>query len=411
MNYKWQLKQVLNNSLHFKYFFSIVMHDIIIVGGGIAGLRVGIESLKRGVNCCILEKYDIGGRVETFKKVLPGGPVQWESGAGRICTMHKKVLALFKQYGLTFVPHSSESQYIDTENNPNTFNELIDVYIEPLKKLDPMILATHTLAQLFEKIGVLPFYIQFPYFSEIHVLRADRAIYTFSNEMGSSSFGSCKEGLSALIDGMREEFISLGGTVLGMDVFKIHKNTVFCKEKFNDKMNIKTFHAKKIVLAVHSNALKMIKGIHAPVLKYLTMQPLLRIYAVFSEPVNIPRIVTDSPIRYIIPISPRIVMISYTDGDDTRFWKDKGQEEVMVELRKIVDVPDPIFFKKHYWRDGCTYWLPGAYNVEEESEKSLQIADNVFVCGESYAVNQCWMESALEQADKLLRLLKKKVLI
>lgn len=384
------------------------MHDLIIVGGGIAGLRVGIESLKRGVNCCILEKYDIGGRVSTFKKVLPGGPVQWESGAGRISTTHKKVLKLFKQYGLTFVPHSSGSQYIDTENKPNIFNELIDVYLEPLKKLDPMILATHTLGQLFEKIGVPPFYIQFPYFSEIHVLRADRALYTFSNEMGSASFGSCKEGMSALIDGMREEFISLGGKiVLGMDVFNIHKNTVFCKDTFNNTFHTKTFHtktfhAKKIVLAVHSNALKMIKGIHAPVLKYLEMQPLLRIYAVFSEPVNIPRIVTDSPIRYVIPIRPNIVMISYTDGDDTRFWKDKGQEEVIAELRKIVDVPDPIFFKKHYWRDGCTYWLPGAYNVEEESEKSLQIAENVFVCGESYAVNQCWIESALEQADKLL---------
>jgi hypothetical protein len=26
------------------------------------------------------------------------------------------------------------------------------------------------------------------------------------------------------------------------------------------------------------------------------------------------------------------------------------------------------------------------------------------MCGESFAVKQCWMESALEQADKLLQL-------
>ena len=97
-------------------------------------------------------------------------------------------------------------------------------------------------------------------------------------------------------------------------------------------------------------------------------------------------------------------MISYTDGDDARYWKKKDQVAVMKELRKIVDVPDPIFFKKEYWADGCTYWLPGKYNVEEESEKSLQIGENVFVCGESYAVHQCWIESALDQADKLLGL-------
>ena len=378
-------------------------NDLIIVGAGIAGLRIGIETLKKHKKCCILEKYDVGGRVDTFKKSLPIGQVQWESGAGRICTTHKKVLKLFKQYGLTFVPHSGESQYFSSTMAPNQFNNLINVYLEPLKTLDPTILATHTLGELFKKIGIpKSFYLQFPYFSEIHVMRADIGLHAFSNEMGSAQFGSCKEGLSALIDGMRNEFISLGGKiVLGMDVVNIHKNTVFCKDAFHNTFH-KTFHAKNIVLAVHSNALKMIKGIHAPVLKYLEMKPLLRIYAVFSDPVNIPRIVTDSPIRYIIPISPHIVMISYTDGDDTRFWKDKGQEEVMVELRKIVDVPDPIFFKKHYWSDGCTYWLPGAYNVEEESEKSLQIAENVFVCGESYAVNQCWMESALDQADKLL---------
>jgi hypothetical protein len=26
---------------------------------------------------------------------------------------------------------------------------------------------------------------------------------------------------------------------------------------------------------------------------------------------------------------------------------------------------------------------------------------NLFMCGESFAVRQCWMESALDQADKL----------
>ena len=243
------------------------------------------------------------------------------------------------------------------------------------------------------------FYHKFPYYSEIHVLRADVALHAFSNEMGSARFGGCKEGLSSLINAMRDEFISLGGTIItGITVLNIHKNTVYCEDKFIAK----EFTAKNIVLAVPSNALKHIKGVNKDVLKHLRMEPLLRIYAVFKTPVNIPRIVTASPIRNIIPISPHIIMISYTDGDDTRVWRKKEQDDVMKELRKIVDVPDPIFFKKEYWGDGCTYWLPGRYNVEEESEKSLQIGENVFLCGESYAVNQCWIESALEQADKLL---------
>ena len=377
------------------------MYDLIIVGGGIAGLRVGIEMAKKS-RCCILEKYDIGGRITTFKKVIPGvGKVQWESGAGRISHSHKKVLKLLKKYGLTFVPYSSNSNYFSGTLEHNHFNDLIDVYLEPLRTLDPAILATHTLGELLDRfVDARDFYMKFPYFSEIHVLRADIALRAFEHEMGSDSFGICKEGLSALVDGMRNEFISLGGEIIGANVVRIGKNTVYCENK--DHAN--KYNANKIVFALDAVSLQSIKGIHAPVLKYLKMEPLLRIYAVFKTPVTIPRIVTDSPIRNIIPITPHIVMISYTDGDDTRFWRKKEQDAVMKELRKIVDVPDPIFFKKHYWANGCTYWLPGNYNVEEESYKSLQLAENVFLCGESFAVNQCWMESALDQADKLLGL-------
>ena len=81
----------------------------------------------------------------------------------------------------------------------------------------------------------------------------------------------------------------------------------------------------------------------------------------------------------------------------------------MTEARKLFPertIPDPIFFKQHPWYEGCTYWLPGSYNVEEESKKSLHprphTIPNLFMCGESFAVHQCWIESALDQADKLL---------
>ena len=158
------------------------MNDVIIVGAGVAGLRVGIECLKKDITCCILEKYGyVGGRVTTFKKFVPGfGPVQWENGAGRISTSHIKVLKLFKKYGLTFVPHSSDSTYFSSFMEQNNFNDLIKFYIEPLKKLDHTILSEYTLGELFDLIHIdKSFYYKFPYFSEIHVLRADIALHAF----------------------------------------------------------------------------------------------------------------------------------------------------------------------------------------------------------------------------------------
>jgi hypothetical protein len=82
---------------------------------------------------------------------------------------------------------------------------------------------------------------------------------------------------------------------------------------------------------------------------------------------------------------------------------------VMKEIRRLFPdlvIPDPIYFKEHAWREGCTYWRPGTYNVQEASQQSLhpmpEKSPGLFMCGESFAEHQCWMESAIDQADKLL---------
>jgi len=37
--------------------------------------------------------------------------------------------------------------------------------------------------------------------------------------------------------------------------------------------------------------------------------------------------------------------------------------------------------------------------------ESLQIEENLYVCGESLSLKQAWMEGALDSADDLLRIL------
>ena len=84
---------------------------------------------------------------------------------------------------------------------------------------------------------------------------------------------------------------------------------------------------------------------------------------------------------------------------------------ILSEIRQLFPertIPDPLFFKLHDWKHGCSYWLPGSYSVEEESTKSLQplpdTMPHLFMCSESFAIKQCWIESAVEQADALLSL-------
>jgi hypothetical protein len=423
------------------------VYDLIIVGGGISGLRVGIETLKKYPNlrCCILEKYGyIGGRIVTFRTNIPKvGNIQWENGAGRISTSHKKVLKLLKDYKLTFIPIPPDTYFLQDSNTEphverNTFSDLISVYIDPLEKLSQNTLKRHTLKELLDKtLGseiAKQFYIQFPYYSEIHTLRADLAIKSFKNEMASNEkFGICAEGLSSLTDAMKMEFLSRGGKIfMDTELLQIKNNsdksiTLNCKI-YNSPRKL-SFKGKIVVLALHHTALTYIDGIkQCSILKRLTMMPLLRIYAVFPSKKGVSwfsglsKIVTNSPIRYIIPIDQTrgIVMISYTDGLDAKYWikedengVEHGNENVkellMNEIRHLFPdrtIPDPIFFKQHPWYDGCTYWLPGNYDVYEESMKSLHplpvTIPNLYMCGESFAVNQCWIESALDQADNLI---------
>jgi len=418
------------------------MYDLIIVGAGMAGLRVGIEALKRNptLNCCILEKYDyVGGRVVTFHKRIPNvGEIQWEIGSGRISKKHTKVLALLRKYGLTFAPNMGQTDFIHESRSiveENPFTKLQEVYLRPLEGLSANTLAQHTLKELLDlTIGsakAKKFYETFPYYSEIHTLRADIAIDSFHNEMHSNEgFGGCVEGNSRITDGMRSEFLSNGKILMNTELTGITHDgacILHCKKVDSGKRFVLT--AKTCVLALHQDAIRHIQGVrNLPVLRYLKMEPLLRIYAVFpvqngkSWFSDLKKTVTDSPIRYIIPINPSkgVVMISYTDGADTKFWTKKCsgsdglkrvEHAVLAEIRKLFPqyrIPNPILFKFFPWHSGCTYWLPGTYDVEEESTKSLQpLPDTmpcVFMCGESFAVHQCWMESALDQADKLLGL-------
>jgi hypothetical protein len=425
-------------------------YNVVIVGAGAAGLRVGVEVLKRrpSLRCCILEKYNyIGGRVVTYHKEVKGvGEVQWENGAGRISTSHKRVLRLMRRYGLTFVPLQGETKFLSMGSHvfppplvSNRFYQMLPIYLAPLSRLTHEVLATHTLGELLEQtLGAKKakaFYQEFPYYAEIHLMRADLALHSFEEEMGTNEgFGVCAEGYQAITEKMREEFVSLGGEVImgmtvtgvaslgdggqeGVEVHGVERTCLGSKVK-------RVFMGKKVVLALHSVALRNIQGVRdLPVLSHLAQPPLLRMYAVFPKVDgkvwfhDLPKVVTDSRLRYVIPCDKEkgVVMISYTEGPDAEYWMEmpprRMEKTVLRDVRAMFperDIPTPLFFKTHPWTDGCTYWLPGMYDAAEESQRSLQPLPNampgLFMCGESFSLRQAWVEGALEQADALLKL-------
>ena len=398
-------------------------YDYLIVGAGIAGLHCALRISKAypKAKIAIADAFaDAGGRIFTYKGKDKGKGKGWEAGAGRIHGSHAMILKYLKEYDLNLIPISGDAKwrYSDEKQSEghvcaDIWPSISEMFITALKKLDPNVLATHTIKDLvFED----PLLHRFPYQAEVSTLRADLAIKSFENEMGSNKdFYVVEGGLSELINKIKVTLEKRGVK------FLYHHRLVSVEPLYfeitNGHSNYITINASKSILAVHCDALRCIKPFsNLPILKHLTMKPILRTYGIFKEPVQIPHTITDSRLRHIIPINRHTLMTSYTDAEDTIIWKkiyDKGGDRalchtIIKDLKVLFpQIELPIFFKSHYWRHGCSYWLPGLYDPKEESYMIMCPIPirlpNVYVCGESYSLKQAWIEGALEHAEEMLQ--------
>lgn len=432
------------------------MYDIIIVGAGIAGLHCALQILKKrpSTTLAILEKYNyVGGRVVTFRKTLQSGKkLQWEIGAGRISGTHKRTKTLLKEYGFHLIPISSYQEFRPASSGfqpePANFLKFANTFLEMAKCLKPEILRKNTVLSLATKImgesAAEEIFDRFPYWAEPNLMRADLAIRTLQGVVGQEeNFFVCQEGLGQLAEAMADDVRRRGGKIfLKTEVNDIKHvdsevslgyDLVVCTRTAKDMPSVSLkISGRKTIVALHVDAIRKIPGLaKAPFLKQLEMSPLIRIYAVFktyngkSWFSGIPKTVCsarDNPIRFFIPINPAegTVMISYTEGPSALHWMKmldsknsatpKLEGEVMDAVRKlfpeIQKIPDPIFFKAHPWWGGCTYWIPGEYDVEEAIEASIyplpKTLPTTYVCGESTSPCQTWMEGALESADMVI---------
>jgi hypothetical protein len=417
-------------------------YDYIIVGAGIAGLHCALRISKAfpKARIAITEMSDYtGGRIFTYHR--PSIHVSWEAGAGRIHSSHKHTMNYINNYGLTLLPIPANSQWIPEDTKipeKDIWSSLSDIFVKALEKLSPALLATHTIEEILESNYLTQ---RFPYKAEISSMRADLALKSLRTTLGSSEdFYVVKQGLSALTNSMRNELLKRGVVILykhrlisidghnglhfavsGAEVAKETASIYSPKKPYNSHIRLQ---AKKTILAIQSEALKSINAFHnLPTLKHITMKPLLRTYGVFPSKAwfsGIPKTVTNSPLRHIIPINPKagVIMTSYTDAEDTTQWakilSSKGEialeTAIMAKTRELfpaIDIPNPMFFKAHHWKHGCSYWLPGLYDPKEESEKIMCPLPNtfpsIFVCGESYSLKQAWVEGAIEHAEEMLQ--------
>lgn len=409
-------------------------YDIVIIGGGIAGLYLAVNLVKK-YKVALAEKYSkFGGRTFTFNADISGTKYQWEEGAARISDSHTMTLSLLKKYGLTMTKIGKEISYKESglyKMEPNHFESAIPILLKPLYLLSKDTLANSTIRKLLVDIHgekeTDSFLNRYPYRAEINTMRADMALSLFDNEFGKESgYSICNEGLTELINRMKKEFETAGGTVFPHhELINVEGTNAIFKNGPPSKGSSRptvVLQGKKIVFALPVDSIKQIKPFkNLEPLKHLTMKPLLRIYAVFpnTDWFQYSRIITAQRPRYIIPgdLKKGVIQISYTDSTDTiplmKMYEEKGESyvgSVIVEdLRTLlgVKVPDPLFVKVHPWKQGVTYWLPGDYDPYKLSKELCKpFPDREwFLAGESYSTRQCWIEGALEHAHMVEKII------
>jgi len=66
------------------------------------------------------------------------------------------------------------------------------------------------------------------------------------------------------------------------------------------------------------------------------------------------------------------------------------------------NIPQPTYFKVHYWEIGAHHWKPG-YDSEEIHNKMINPIDNIYICGEAFSKKQAWIEGALETSESVIK--------
>ena len=248
--------------------------------------------------------------------------------------------------------------------------------------------------------------------------------YLISDYFKNKQYYSLKGGLSQLVDKLDNSIIQRGGMIHKSEkCIEINKNKELFKIK-TDKMDKSIYITNSIIVAVPPEASKKIKGIPQnnkiiEVDNKIIGKPLYRIYAIYPKQdgkvwfSNINRIISDTPIRNIIPINKDIglIMISYTDyifANKMNQYNLDGKvlDIIQSSLKSIFpdkDIPKPTFYTGYYWKNGVHYWKPNS-SSKRDFIKSIQPIKNYkfYLMGESYSPRQGWIEGSLISANKVL---------
>jgi len=403
------------------------MIDIIIVGGGIAGLYCALNLSKQYKVVLFDERDYLGGRIITHKNP------QYEIGAARFNTGHKLLRKLIKKYNMPTYKLNKTLDFLDKKQkkiipdiqkvlNKSLYDLIQKSNIFSKSELQSMTFQEYCIT-LSDKKTTKKLIDYFGYSAEFDTMNAYDAIQTFTGDFnGRKNYYVLAEGLSKLCEKIEKDIRKNGGIIKKNTFVKniTHKGWYSLVKTAN-----KQYITKRVIFAVKPHQLKNFT-IFKPYFKEINSVksiPLIRIYAQYNpgkEGVwfkGMNRTTTDSFLKHIIPINEHsgLIMISYADGHDCKKYFKNGKlmtdKQIEIKIQKELKtlfptkiIPKPIYFKSHLWTEGVHLWKKNT-DSDMISKKILNPLENIYVGGEGFSLNQGWIEGALVTANKIIKLL------
>lgn len=395
-------------------------YDYIIIGGGIAGLT-SMYYLGKTYKILLLERMPrLGGKIYSEHIDFKGHKHIFEKGAVRFHNKQTHILQLIKDVNM----QDDIIEYPSEITKGNNIYPLLSQIANTILQGKKDIMNKLSFIDYVKKYETPEVHNQIKHYTYYETLEHGNAYYIakymLSNYDTKLTYMTLKNGMSSLIAKIEREI-------------SLYKKSTIRKEKMvNDVKkknnyfqvflgeNDEIYYSKNIIFALPSKYLsnfsllntknyvnEAINGIH-----YRTLN---RIYAVFPKREKTlfeEKVITSNgKLKTSVMFDNQKSLISYCDGECAKKWfkinmKDKLKSEVEKEVKKLdSNYKAPLKAWNYYWPNSLGIWKKGI-DFEKMQKHMLQPRKNVFVCGDSFTLHQCWMEGAIMSAKEIVSMSK-----
>jgi predicted NAD/FAD-dependent oxidoreductase len=439
---------------HYSHLSTI--NDYMIIGGGIAGLYcaklLNDHHSKYNINksITIIESTSrLGGRIQT--KYIDTIDVLYESGASIFMSDQTHINSLIKEFEIKVEAIDDVTQY-RSMNKPQSkpididydkYLKVIGTFLNKNKN-DPMIYNDLMNKNLYD---FLKKYIDDGNFADNFI---DQSLY-IDIIVETNAYNGILLHVKEFSKKNKDHVNNIYGVVNGMIeiINNIHDNIIHnVKIEYDSEVvgvslcdNVyeiitshgKSFYCNNVIFACPKNSLKKIyfnflkntseKSHLYYLINSVNDVPLMRVYCTYPFDDNnkcwfndIKAFTTESPIKMVAPINPNkgFIMIAYGDSINADILYDKHKKGILRDyldesINKIMmnqNIPHINDIWVEYWHDGVHYWKVNV-NHEKIYKEILKpfTNHNIYICGESYSLDQGWIEGALATAYNVVDLL------